>query len=164
MAIILTDIKFLLSGGIFNNDSNMSLGGNISNTPVGNNIPHDVSGRMATVGGVDYRCIYVKNTNTNLILNSTKLWIQSNTTSPNTSIYIGLGLGGVNGVENIIQNENTIPEGINFLESFNYNTSLSIGDLTPNQHYGFWIKRVINPGTQMTTDSFILRIQCDTYQ
>lgn len=64
MPIVASDIKYLYSGGATNTNPNTSLGGEPSIYQVSNNLLFDnVSSRQATVGSVDYRCIYITNDN-----------------------------------------------------------------------------------------------------
>ena len=64
-------LKLYYSGGLSNNDSTKSLGGNISNfiiLPTKNNIFNNVSGDVYEEGLTDYRCVYLKNNSENRVL------------------------------------------------------------------------------------------------
>lgn len=66
MAILPTDLSFVLSGGINNDDPNLSLGGFPSPAPMPdtlNNLFSDITSTQASVGRTDYRCIYIFNDN-----------------------------------------------------------------------------------------------------
>ena len=63
----------------------------------------------------EYRCFYVHNAmHATLTMQNSVIWIQSNTTSADTSIEIALGSSAVNGTEQTIANENTAPTGVTF--------------------------------------------------
>ena len=66
MAVVSSDIKLLLSGGVFNTDPNLSLGGESSTQEligVINNLFDDISDEENEDGRIDFRCIYVLNEN-----------------------------------------------------------------------------------------------------
>lgn len=76
-----TDISVVLSGGSINLDSNNSLGGNPSNSPIVdgvlNNLFEDVSPSDTEAGREDYRCIYYFNDGPSSIY-SIKVFIEEN--------------------------------------------------------------------------------------
>lgn len=80
MAISLSQIEFLLSGGNNNNRPNNSIGGNISSFPILgslNNLFADVTSEEAEVGKTDFRCFYIKNLSTTDSLFNSKIFIYS---------------------------------------------------------------------------------------
>lgn len=85
MAIISTDIQYRLSGGAGNSDPAASLGGAKSSVTATNYFD-DVSSAEATSGDVEYRCIYVHNNHGTLTLIGSKIWIQTNTPSSDTTV------------------------------------------------------------------------------
>jgi len=66
MAILATDLSFVLSGGINNDEPKFSLGGFPSPTPLPdtiNNLFTDITPSQASIGKTDYRCFYIFNDN-----------------------------------------------------------------------------------------------------
>ncbi len=65
MTIALTDMHFVYSGGIFNEDPNLSIGGLPSpikiETMILNNLFDDITGSDPKADIIDYRAIYVLN-------------------------------------------------------------------------------------------------------
>lgn len=162
MAIIASEIKYYLSGGSANTNPNASLGGVISSTEVPSNGFDDVSSSEASAGSIEYRCIYVKNTNATLTLIGAKAYISANTPSATTNVDIGLGSSAVNGTEQTVGSETTAPTGVSFSAPSSLGTGLSIGDLAPNATKAIWIKRTVNAGTASVSDSFTVAVGGDS--
>lgn len=163
MPIISTDIKYRLSGGASNSDPLLSIGGIASTTtdvPAG--IFDDVTSVEAASGDTEYRCVYIKNTHGTLTALGTKIWIQTQTPSADTSVEIALGSSAVNGTETAVANENTAPSGPTFSSAANEGAALTIGDLAPGEHKAIWIKRIVGAAAAAANDSFTLRVKCDT--
>lgn len=159
MPIIPSDLKFYLSGGAANTNPNNSLGGAISSTQVVSNKLHnlfDVVNNLDSVNGaIEYRCIYVKNTSFDFILQNTKLTILSNTSSPDTSIEVSWGTSAINGTEQTVANETTAPTGM----SWTTGTTTSIGTLQAQGHKAIWIKRIVNTNSDSyNNDTTIIKV------
>lgn len=168
MAIAASDLVMRLSGGSGNTDPNASLGGAKSSTAVTdntlNNVWDNVSGDETTAGDTEYRCVYVHNGHGSLTAYSTKIWIDTDTTSTSTAIYLGLGSSAVNGTEQTVANESTAPSSVSFTQP-GVGTELSIGDVPFGQHKAVWIKRIVTAGgSAQDADTYILKVNCDTKQ
>lgn len=140
MAITATDLEFRQSGGA-------NLGGAISGTPVSgslNALFDYVNSTEAAAGDTEYRCIYVRNSHATLKMYSAKIWIDTNTPAPGTSVQIGLGTSAINGTEQTIANESTAPAGVSFADAANEGAALAIGDIPAGQHKAVWIKRTVS--------------------
>ena len=161
MAIVSTDIKYRLSGGLANTDPAASLGGVKSSTDASNYFD-DVSSAEASAGDTEYRCVYVHNNHGSLTLIGAKVWIQANTPSGDTDVSIGLGTSAVNGTEQTVADESTAPSGVSFSQPTTFAGGLSIGDIPAGQHKAVWVRRVVNSGAAAYADSFTLRVQGDT--
>lgn len=145
MAVLSSDIKFYLSGGGANTDPAASLGGAISTTEVNPATLFDtVDSAEAASGDVEYRCIYIKNTNGTDTLLAAAAWISSNTPSADTVLDIGLGTSAIDGTEQTVANESTAPAGVTFSAPSTKATGLSIGDMTAGQHKSLWIRRTVS--------------------
>lgn len=166
MPIISSDIQLRLSGGASNSIPDASLGGVISSTNMGtglHNLFDVVSSAESSAGDTEYRCFYVHNAHATLTMQNSVIWIQSNTTSADTSIEIALGSSAVNGTEQTIANENTAPTGVTFSAPSSFGTAFSIGDIPAGQHKAVWIKRIVNASAAAyNDDSATIRVQCDT--
>lgn len=161
MPILSSEITLRLSGGASNSDAALSLGGTKSSTVV-TTLFDDVSGAEAVSGDVEYRAVYVNNSNGTLALISPKVFIQTNTPSSDSTIEIGLGTSAVNGTEQTVANESTAPTGVTFSSPSNYATGIALGDIPAGQHRAVWVKRTINAGAAAYADSFTLRIEGDS--
>lgn len=166
MPIVTSDLQYRLSGGAANSVPDNSLGGAISSTALADatlqNLFDNAPSSETTSGSTSYRCFYVRNGHATLALQAAKVWIQTQTPSPDTSVEIGLGTSAVNGTEQTVANENTAPTGVTFSAPSTEGAALSIGDIPAGQHKAVWIKRIINPGSAAYNDSTLLRLKGDT--
>lgn len=166
MAIISTDIVYRLSGGSGNVDPNSSLGGVKSSTAIGaglHNLFDLVGSAESSAGDTEYRCFYVHNAHATLTMQNSVVWIQSNTTSADTSIEIALGSSAVNGTEQTVANESTAPTAVTFSAPANQGAALSIGNIPPGEHKAIWVKRIVNAGAAAyNNDTATIRVLCDT--
>ncbi len=166
MPIVSTDIQYRLSGGSGNTDVNASLGGAKSSTSVStglHNLFDIVSSAESSAGDTEYRCVYVHNNHGSLTMQSSKIWIATNTPSTDTSVEIALGSSAVNGTEQTVANENTAPTGVTFSAPASEGAALSIGDIPAGQHKAVWIKRIVNAGAAAyNSDGATITVRCDT--
>lgn len=166
MPIISTDIIYRLSGGSGNTDPNASLGGVKSSTAIGSglhNLFDIVSSSESASGDTEYRCFYVHNAHATLTMQNSVIWIQSNTTSTDTTIEIALGSSAVNGTEQTVANESTAPTGVTFSAPANQGAALSIGNVLPGEHKAVWVKRIVNVASNAyNNDTATIRVLCDT--
>ena len=161
MPIVTTDIKYRLSGGAANSTPITSLGGAKSSADMPTGIFDDLTSAQAAAGLTEYRCVYVHNSHGTLTALIAEIWMQANTA--NTRIAIGLGSSAINGTEQTTANEATAPAGVTFsTEPINLATGLVMGDIPPGQYKAVWLRRIVAPGAALATDSFTLRVQCDT--
>lgn len=156
MAVVASELKFYLSGGASNTDPSLSVGGDISSTEVSsllNGLFDAVTADEATSGVVDYRCIYLMNTNATDTVDDIKLWIQSQTTSPDTEIAIGLDPVGADGVAG------SDPEDPTYSAPSDVGSALDMGDFVAGTFYAFWLRRTVNPGASSSaSDATQLRV------
>jgi len=166
MPIVAGDILFRLSGGSSNSDPNAALGGAKSGTAVGSgvhNLFDQVSGAESAAGDVEYRCFYVHNAHATLDMQSSVIWIQSNTPSAGSAVRIALGTSAVNGTEQTIANESTEPSGVSWSSAANEGAALGIGTIPAGQHKSIWVERAITAGASAyTDDQCTIRVKCDT--
>lgn len=159
MPIILADIdKFYLTGGAANSDTAASLGGAVSSVAITTNTLQNlfdlVTTEDATTGDVEYRCLAVKNSNSDMTLINSTIWINSNTVSADTTLDIGLAVEGANSSPELLANESTPPAGVVFSSPTTKETGLVLGDLTAGSTYPIWVRRTINSdATPIVNDS-----------
>lgn len=170
MAIITTEIVFRLSGGAANTSPDASLGGarstaggGIITTDTLNNVWDNVSGAEGAAGDIEYRCIYVLNTNGTLTYTAPKIWISADTTSTDDEIDIGLGSSAVNGTEQTVANESTAPTAVTFSHPTTFAGGLATNDLPAGQHKAIWIRRTVNTNAAAANaNPYTLSIQGET--
>ncbi len=166
MAIVAADIDYKLSGGAANADGNLSIGGVLSANDMGEAL-HDlfdvVGSSEASAGDTEYRCIYIQNNHGTITAQNIKAFILSQTTSPDTSFEIGLGVAGANTAEATIADENTAPASVVFSAPADDASGLDIPDLAPGDYFGLWIKRIVNAASAaFNADTASLRVSVDT--
>ena len=169
MATLTQDLKFKISGGLSNTDSDLSLGGAISSTEFVTATLHNlfdiVNSSETTNGDVEYRCIYTHNTHATLTLLSSIFYADSATLTNDTSFAFGLGTSAINGVEQTIANESTAPAGVTFTTGFGVGNAVSIGDLPAGQHKATWLRRTIEASASaLDLDSVTIKLDGDTTQ
>ena len=86
--IEVNDIISTLSGGLNNQKSEKSLGGEASSHFVSKRIFNNIESADAILGNTDYRCIYLKNNNASDILGSVVAYLEKDTTI-GTNVQIG---------------------------------------------------------------------------
>lgn len=145
MAVQSSDIKFYLSGGGANADPAASLGGAKSSEEINPaTLFDDVGSAEAAAGDIEYRCIYVENTNGSDTLLDAVAWISSNTPSGDTSLDIGLGTSAIDGTEQTVANEGAAPAGVTFSAPADKASGLDIGDMAAGEHKAIWLRRTVN--------------------
>jgi hypothetical protein len=155
MPVVSGDIKYYTS------TQSGSLGGAITVTEVTPSTIFDtVNSTEASSGDTEYRCIYVKNTNGSIALQSAVLWIVTDANPGD--IAIALGGEGKNGTAETVANENTAPVGESFTSPASKGAGLSLGTLNAGDTYPIWVRRTIPASTGAANDSFTIRVEGDT--
>tara|TARA_Y100001963_G_scaffold128140_1_gene182150 strand:- start:3326 stop:3820 length:495 start_codon:yes stop_codon:yes gene_type:complete len=153
MPITSSEIKIFKSG------SSVGLGGPISATEIVsaqmNNVFDNVNSGESATGDVEYRCIYVKNTNPSLTLLQSILWISVNTASPDTEIAVGLDPAGINNSAQVIASETAVPLGVTFASAPNEMSALDVGNIPGNGGFvGVWLRRTVLAGAAATGEDY----------
>lgn len=153
MAVIESEMKWFYSG---DGTPNGSLGGGITENEIPNgdmqNVFDHVKPDEAEQVDTEYRCIYLKNTNTDDIAYDVKLYI-IDTTSPDDLIEIGLDPAGKNGVAQQIPNEKVAPTGVVFAAPASPDEAIEVGDLGPGEYIAVWVRRVVSPNAMYTKEN-----------
>ncbi len=146
-----TDIKIYLSGGAANTDPNDSIGGAISDTKLVDDNLHNlfakVSAAEADAGSTKYRGIYVKNENGDaLTLNDAITYIESQSTSADTSIQLAVANEAIGASMEVLADEDTAPAAISgsWVSAVGEASGSAIGDLDDDSYRGIWVKRIVN--------------------
>lgn len=116
------------------------------------NVFPQVSEADSLLGIVEYRCLYILNTNGTDTATDVKLWIPTNTPGGDI-IEIGLGSSGLNGTEQTIADGETAPTGVTFSSPSSLGAALSLGNIPAGQHYAFWQRRTVPQETRGTVIS-----------
>lgn len=185
MALSASDIKFYYSlndpgpanGGSKNpgdpqSDPNQSLGGCVSGTEIPNATLHNlfdvVTGDEASAGDTEYRCIFIKNDNASgETAYNMRIYISSQTSSPDTSLEIGLGQqvnASANDTcdEQQIANEDTAPTGVTF-SAATETSPLNAGDINAGNYVALWVKWIVNAGAAAyDNDTTTITVKCDS--
>jgi hypothetical protein len=130
---------------------------------MGTDLFDDVNSTEAASGDTEYRCVYIYNAHPTLTMESTKLWVLTNTPSADTTVAIGAGTSAINGTEQTVADESTAPSGVTFTSPSTEGTAVSLGNIPALQHKAVWIRRTVNASAAAyTNDTFTLRTKCDT--
>jgi hypothetical protein len=172
MPIVAGDIVWRYSGGASNTSAAASLGGVMSTVAGGviddnvlNDLFDDVSGTESTAGDTEYRCFFVENTHGTLTAQTAVIWIQSQSSSADTAIEIGLDGNALSATTSTSTsaNENTAPSpAVTFTTAANEGAALSIGNMAPGEQKAIWVKRIVTAGAAAANDTFTLRFKCET--
>lgn len=166
MAIITGDFATRLSGGAGNASGNASLGGVKSSSVAPTTVDglfDPVTAAQALAGLVEYRAIYLHNSNATLAMTNAVVFVSANTPLAGTTIDIGVGTSGINGTEQTIANEATAPTAVSFSAPSTAVTGLALGSIPLGQHMAIWIRRTITAGAASSAnDTFTLGYQCET--
>ena len=149
-----------------------SLGGAISATIVVDGQLHNlydkVTAAESLLGETDYRCVYIKNEHPTITLEDTRVYIESNTASPSTDIFIGVGAALAGVTEQSIPDEVTAPSGINWFNTVSspgpQNVGgIDIGDIPAGSYRAVWFKRVVDANTlAMPRDTITITVRGST--
>lgn len=149
MPLITGDFVTRLSGGAGNASGNASLGGAKSANAASASIDalfDQVASAEAAAGRVEYRCIYLHNSNATSTMLSAVVWVAGNTPSAGTTLDIGVGTAAVNGTEQTVADETTAPVGVAFSAPSTQGAGLALGDIPAGQHRAIWLRRTVTAG------------------
>jgi hypothetical protein len=157
MTILATQIKLFRSTG--------GLGGAITATEIVSNTLHNlfdiVSSTESRDGDTEYRCFYVRNTNTSFTLQNATIQLVSDTPSAGTQMAIGLDGAAIGTSGQTVADEGTAPIGVTF--NATEGVELTIGNIPPNSFKAVWIRRVVLAGTAAAaSDAATLRVTGET--
>lgn len=110
----------------------------------------NITAQESLIGKTEYRCFYIKNTDTTNIAYDVRLWIKSQPIGDDT-LSIALNAAGKNqtalGPLADEADSTNVLSGLVFSAPSLQVNGLLLGDLSPGDYYAFWMKRVIPPNT-----------------
>lgn len=148
-----------------------ALGKYVSTTAVAtgaNGLFDDISGAENAASTVDYRCIFVLNNHATLTMQNAVVYL---------SAEVGGGASVALAVDNIaasakgsasaqaaqIANETTAPTGVGaFSSPTTVATGLALGNITPGQVRGVWVRRTAANSAALDADGVTIGVGCDT--
>lgn len=156
-----------LSGGAANEDPALSIGGARSATLVGSSLGdlfQDITLAQAAAGVVLHRCVYFRNEDPNEIgLKDAVAYVAVSSPSLWTEVDIGLAPEGLNGVAELLEDQETPPTGVTFSHpSSHYHqpeqdaplalpTPLLEGDAVPA-----WVRLTVTAGAELPEIDYCL--------
>lgn len=149
-----------------------SLGKYISTTAivdaVANNLFDDISGDENAASTVDYRCMFVHNSNASLTLVAPKVWISSEVAG-GASVAIAIdnvaasAIGSASAQADQIANETTAPSAVGaFSAPTTKAAGLSLADLPSGQCRAIWWRRTAANSAALNSDGATVRVEGDT--
>jgi len=168
MPILESDLIHRLSGGVGNTDPNLSIGGIMSTLAGGivitdtlNNDMDDITSTEAAASILIFHGYFYENTHSTLTWTAPVFWIESQTSSGDTTATIAIAPEAKNLPIQVLPNEETVPTG-SFLSPANKAAGLVIGSLDPNDNRGFWVGYDVFAGAITTLDQYTIKAEGDT--
>jgi hypothetical protein len=176
-AIVSSDILFKYSttagsaGNSGTGTASSSLGKYISTTAFPdatlNALFDDVSGAENAASTVDYRCIFVHNSNASNALENAVVYLSSEVAG-GTAIAVGadataasaIGSAGAQALQ--VANETTAPAGVSFSSPTTAGAGVSLGTIPVGQCKAFWIRRTASNSAALSNDGVTLSVTGDT--
>lgn len=169
MPIVEADLIYRLSGGVGNVDPNLALGGSMSTVAGGivvtdtlNNDMNDITSDEAAAGIIIYHGYFYENTHGSLTWSTPVFWIESQTSSGDTTVNIAIADEAKNNPIEVIADEETAPVGPVFTAPANKAAGISISDLNPSDNRGSWVEYIVNGGAVTVLDQYTIKAEGDT--
>lgn len=153
-------------------DPNASLGKYISTTVWAggalNDLFDDISGAENAASTIDYRCIFVHNSNGANNLQNTVVWVNPETAGgANVAVAIdniaASTITSASAQAAEIATETTAPTGVGaFSTPTTQGTGLSLGTINPGQCRAFWIRRSAAASSALSNDGMTINVAGDT--
>lgn len=148
-----------------------SLGDQISITAWAGGSPNDlfddISGAENAASTVDYRCIFIHNSNSANTLENAVVYLSAET-GGGASIAVGadttaasvIGSGSAQALT--VANETTAPAGVTFSSPTTAGTGVSLGNIPSGQCKAFWIRRTAANTAALSSDGVTIAVTGDT--
>jgi hypothetical protein len=149
-----------------------SLGDQISTTAWAggslNDLFDNISGAENAASTVDYRCIFIHNSNAANALENAVVWISAETAG-GASIAIAIdnlaasAIGAATAQAASIATETTTPTGVGtFSSPTTFGTGLSLGTIAAGSCRAIWIRRTAANSAALSNDGVTISVQGDT--
>lgn len=148
-----------------------SLGDQISTTAwsggAANDLFDDITGAENAASTVDYRCIFVHNSNAANVLENAVVYLSAETAG-GASIAVGAdttassALGAATQQALIIANETTAPAGVTFSSPTTAGTGVALGNIAAGSVKAFWIRRTAANTAALSNDGVTIAVTGDT--
>jgi len=170
MPIAASDINLRISGGASETDPNNALGGAMSTVAGGiitsdtlNNDMDDITSAEASAGIIIHHGYYYENAHGSLTYIAPKFWIDTQTSSGDTTLRVALCAEAKNTAIETIGTEETAPSvSGSYSAPANFAAGIALGDLNSGDYRGFWVEYDVTASAAATLDSYTLGIQGDT--
>lgn len=133
-----------------------------------NDLFDNISGAENAASTVDYRCIFVHNSNATNTLENAVVWLSAEVAG-GASIAIAIdsiaasAIGSASAQAAVIASETTAPTGVgSFSSPTTFGTGLSLGNIPSGQCRAFWIKRTAANTAALSGDGVTISVQGDT--
>lgn len=152
-------------------DPNLSLGDQISTTAWAggslNDLFDDISGAENAGSVVDYRCIFIHNSNASNPLENAVVYLSSEV-ALGASIAVGAdttatsALGAATAQALTVANETTAPAGVSFSSPTTVGAGVSLGTIPAGSVKAFWIRRTAANSAALSADGVTIAVTGDT--
>jgi hypothetical protein len=176
-AIISSDILFKYSttagaaGNSGTGTASTSLGKYISTTTIPdatlNALFDDVTGAENSASTVDYRCVFVHNSNAANALENAVVYLSSEVAG-GTSVAVGAdttaasAIGSASAQALQVASETTAPAGVSFSSPTTAGTGVALGTIPAGQCKAFWVRRSAANTAALSNDGVTLSVTGDT--
>jgi hypothetical protein len=148
-----------------------SLGDQISTTQwtggSANDLFDDISGAENAASTVDYRCIFVHNSNGANTLENAVVYLSAETAGgaaiavgADTTAASAIGSGSAQALT--VANETTAPAGVSFSSPTTAGAGVSLGNIPSGQCKAFWIRRTAANTAALSSDGVTIAVTGDT--
>lgn len=148
-----------------------SLGDQVSTTAwaggSANDLFDDVTGAENAASDVEYRCIFVHNTNGANVLENAVVYLSAETAG-GASIAVGADPTAASAVASgsaqavAIANEDTAPAGVTFSSPTTAGAGVALGNIGVGQVKAFWIRRTASNSSALSNDGVTIAVTGDT--
>lgn len=151
--------------------ANTSLGDQVSTTQwsggVANDLFDDISGAENAASTVDYRGVFVHNTNAANAYQNAAVYISAEVAG-GASVAIGADPAAASAVGSAatqmatIANETTAPAGVSFTAPTTLGTAVALGSIPVGNVKGLWVRRTAANTAALSADGVTLTVSGDT--
>lgn len=175
-AIVPSDIlfKYSTTAGSAGNSGTGSASGSLGKYISTSTIPDatlnalfdDISGAENAASTVDYRCVFVHNSNASNSLENAVVYLSNVTGGADCAVGVDTTAASAIGASSAqaltIANETTAPAGVSFSAPTTAGTGLSLGTIPSGQCKAFWVRRTATNSAALSADGTTLSVQGDT--